>query len=296
MPSGNPRRRIDGRRLIPALGSRDDGSASGTAPLLPTTIEIARVAVRIAIDDAALARDVAARYSRFLRARDPDLTLSLRVRASDSPPQDDVVTVEPRDAGTYRLARSDFDCDLDVPRGRASATVARSIYTVDSLLRVAFTLILAPQQGVLLHSSGLVQDGRAYIFYGPSGAGKTTTASRGGSARLLSDEVVAVRRDGGSYRAFGTPFAGDFGVSGEDVSAPIAGLMRLGRPPGPALSRQSPSAAVRSLLRCVLYFGGSEQDADLLLSTCIDLEAAIPCHDLRLRLERPLWEQLHELG
>src|SRR5437867_6048070 len=46
--------------------------------------------------------------------------------------------------------------------------------SVENFLRVALAWKAMERGGLLLHASGLVRDGRAYLFFGPSGSGKTT--------------------------------------------------------------------------------------------------------------------------
>ena len=54
----------------------------------------------------------------------------------------------------------------------------RHEYALDSLLRILLTMVLLPQRGFLLHGATVVRDGRAYIFFGRSGAGKSTVTRR----------------------------------------------------------------------------------------------------------------------
>ncbi|MGB0035547.1 MAG: hypothetical protein WBP79_08750, partial [Candidatus Acidiferrales bacterium] len=75
-----------------------------------------------------------------------------------------------------------FSYDLDdasVMLGRADAEFrgVRHEYALDSLLRILLTMILLPRRGFLLHAATVVREGRAYVFMGRSGAGKSTVAS-----------------------------------------------------------------------------------------------------------------------
>jgi ABC-type multidrug transport system ATPase subunit len=59
-----------------------------------------------------------------------------------------------------------------------------------------------------LHSSGIVKDHKAYVFFGPSGAGKTTVAHLSEGYPLLSDDQVLIYLKEGRPFASGVPFSG----------------------------------------------------------------------------------------
>ena len=98
-------------------------------------------------------------------------------------------------------------------------------HPLDQLL---FLAPLAHTNGLLLHASGAVIDGKAFVFAGHSGDGKTTLsrllAAEG--LELLSDERIALRREGESFRAYGTPWPGEGDVVSSS-SYPLAGVFLL---------------------------------------------------------------------
>src|SRR5437773_8348802 len=55
----------------------------------------------------------------------------------------------------------------------------------------------------------IFRDGKAYIFTGRSGAGKSTVASLSPEGSVLTDEISLLRREHGMWRAYGTPFWGE---------------------------------------------------------------------------------------
>lgn len=87
---------------------------------------------------------------------------------------------------------------------------------------------LARREGFLVHACGAVVDGKAHVFAGHSGDGKTTLsrllADEG--IELLSDERVAIVSTGDGFVVHGTPWAGE----GEVVSSacfPLGGIFVL---------------------------------------------------------------------
>ena len=108
------------------------------------------------------------------------------------------------------LRHAAFEADLDP--ATAEAVVRRDPGTATGLvttLRTALCARLPMEGGVVLHAAGLEHRGRGFVFFGPSGIGKTTLALRS-PWPMLSDELVAVlpRREGEPYRVAGTAFPG----------------------------------------------------------------------------------------
>lgn len=115
---------------------------------------------------------------------------------------------------------------------------------IEIVLRTALSCRLPLENGLLLHSAGIIIDDRAALFFGVSGAGKSTmTEMMGGVA--LSDELVAVSGD--DVRATG--FWGS--LDRDDAPRqkfPLGALVNLGRGDGVSLSRLSVGDAARRLL------------------------------------------------
>jgi hypothetical protein len=117
------------------------------------------------------------------------------------------------------------------PQGQPEAKKTKELghpicYPLDQLLLMHF---LAPRKGILTHAAGVVRNGKAFIFAGASGAGKSTFSQLLAEARvgkLLSDERVIVREIDGVMQAFGTPWAGTAGIA-RNGNAPLAGIYFL---------------------------------------------------------------------
>lgn len=92
--------------------------------------------------------------------------------------------------------------------------------------------ILAPQiigrGGFIMHTAGLVRDEKAYLFFGPSGSGKSTVTALSRDLPILSDDIVLVLQQNGTFYAATTPFRGEFDHPNKDKRLyPVAGVYRL---------------------------------------------------------------------
>jgi len=77
---------------------------------------------------------------------------------------------------------------------------------ISTFLRVFYSLLLAFNKGVLVHSLGVVKNNRGFLFIGPSSSGKTTAAKRLKDVLILSDELTCARMIDNKFYLFPTPF------------------------------------------------------------------------------------------
>ena len=87
--------------------------------------------------------------------------------------------------------------------------------------------------GIMLHSSAVVVDGRAYLFTAPSGTGKSTHTALwlkkfGDRAYILNDDKPAIRLEDGTFYAYGTPWSGKTNQN-VNCRVPIGGICILSR-------------------------------------------------------------------
>ncbi|MFI3294903.1 MAG: hypothetical protein R3Y19_02690 [Rikenellaceae bacterium] len=95
---------------------------------------------------------------------------------------------------------------------------------------ISFTLSSAT---ILLHASAVIKDGRAYLFLGKSGTGKSTHSRQWlesfSDAELLNDDHPVVRCfDDGRTLAFGSPWSGKTRCY-RNLSADLGALVRIKR-------------------------------------------------------------------
>ena len=87
--------------------------------------------------------------------------------------------------------------------------------------------------GMLLHSSAVIMEGRAYLFSAPCGTGKSTHTKLwlqvfGEKAQILNDDKPALRLEDGVFYAYGTPWSGKYDISA-NVRVPVGGICVLQR-------------------------------------------------------------------
>ena len=206
----------------------------------------------------------------------------------DEPDADVEVT---QSLGRWSLQRGDFRAEWEPAKRRGWVRQTANPYAIDSVLRIVHSLVLAKEGGFLLHSASAIRNGKAYLFAGESGAGKTTISSLAPSdAILLTDEISYVRRQNEGYAAFGTPFTGELAKLGQNVSAPIAALYLLGKGAENLIDPVEPADAARSLLSNILFFAKEEELVQAIFHSAFEFVKRVPVSRLTFVPDSRVWE------
>ena len=211
---------------------------------------------------------------------------SYRIEAVNDPPQRVVFSynfaicadASPR---TWRAALCDAP---DEQPGRVFENVVR--YAV---ARMALEL-----GGFALHAAGVLREGRAYIFAGPSLSGKTTVVSRAAPAESLGDDFALVVPADGGWQAPGLPFDNSERITGTPPQGmfPVAGIWRLVQAEQNRVEGLPPGLAVASLLACTAFpWAMPEESATLVSHVRSYLEHGSFAH-LHFTKRADFWEDL----
>jgi hypothetical protein len=254
------------------------------------TVEIGGMPILLHTRDNSFRQLLARRYAGFVDSSAPprfefDIELTTPIRKTP----DEDVQVEMQD-GTWRLRRGDFRAQWDPNARRGRIRQSANPYAIDSVLRIVHTLILAQEGGFLLHAAGAIRNGRAFLFSGVSGAGKTTISRLAPpDVTLLTDEVSYIRRVDGGYRACGTPFAGELARVGENCSAAIASLFFLKQGPENRIEPMAKPEAILRLMRNILFFTGDAALVENVFRSACDFVERVPVQQLTFTPDSRVW-------
>lgn len=99
-----------------------------------------------------------------------------------------------------------------------------------AMLRVVYSQAVLRHGGVAIHASAVAADGRAYLFLGRSGTGKSTHSQQWLKAfegvELVNDDNPTLRLTANCVTAYGTPWSGKTPCY-RDVAYPVGGIVRL---------------------------------------------------------------------
>jgi hypothetical protein len=255
-------------------------------------VEIGGMPILLRTQDRDFRALVEKRYAGFVRAAiRPSFAFDVDVvRPERALSSDEELRVWLEDS-IWRLERGDFRAQWDPRSGRGRILQAGSPYALDSVLRIVHTLIQAPEGGFLLHGASAIRNGRAFLFSGVSGAGKTTISRLAPrDSVLLSDEISYVRRDGEGYRACGTPFAGELARPGENATAPIARLYFLAKGPENRIQPIETADALRMLLRNILFFADDTDLVKMVFRSAFEFLGRVPAFRLTFYPDERVWD------
>jgi hypothetical protein len=206
---------------------------------------------------------------------DPDVDVSVKYRA-----------------GRWFMERGDFRAEWDPAARRGWIRQTANPYSIDAVLRIVHTLVLAKQGGFLLHSASAIRNGKAFLFAGVSGAGKTTISRLAPpDATLLTDEISYVRKLDDGYVAYGTPFTGELAKLGENTSARVAALYLLAKGENRIEPVAAPDAG-RELLANMLFFAEDQEMVHRAFQAACDFVHRVPVYRLTFVPDARVWEMI----
>lgn len=257
---------------------------------------------------------------RFLTDRAPDVTVDItavdRLDLPDGAPlwetREQVVCQT--DGGTAHYYRNIWD---EAPffacltrRSDAPAQLDLQIVPEQMLHKDADRLLLGlvemerlfhERQQALLHASWVMREGKALLFSGACGVGKTTQAElwqkyRG--ARIVNGDKTGLSFRDGGLTAFGTPFTGSSRYCG-DETAQVAAIVMLEQAPTDTIRRLPLKDAVRALaaqMPCQKWHAGdvaavlefaelAAKRVPIYLLSCTKEESAVELLDRTLKEE-----------
>ncbi len=217
---------------------------------LTVTIDVAGLVSEIRFPDPDWAAPLRERYTAFLTNEPPDWQVTL-LRDASIPAEDPGWLEHEGQVTHFHVNRYRGQIDLGTCTASVTApALERAASALERTLGYMYMQALPRQNdALLLHASGIAIDGRGYVFFGPSGAGKTTVAKlAAGHGQLLTDENVVLRLKSDGVEVCSTPFWGHSTppelIRRINRCVPIAGLFSLTQAPDFSLTPLTPGQAV----------------------------------------------------
>lgn len=223
------------------------------------------------------------RFHPFATDKADKAVLEVDIRVMPLPECDAEIIYEPENDGigfiTARARRLQDDClvmefrHIEEPELRVSMKMPPELnkaeiliapdgdsndsYFLTHALMIAFMLATCGNGTLLIHSSSIIFEGKAYLFQGRSGTGKSTHArlwtDNIDGAELLNDDNPIIRFSAdGKAIAYGSPWSGKTRCY-RNISAPIGAFVRIVRATENVLRPLSPLKAYTSLTSSIYF-------------------------------------------
>jgi hypothetical protein len=162
---------------------------------------------------------------------------------------------------------------------------------LEQFLKSVLAYVAFHQGGLLFHSAGVLVEGKALLFTGEGGSGKSTVVALSADKTALNDDLVVLRTEGRGWRAYGTPFWNlqTDRRGGQAAGGPLAGIYRLVQDQRDYLEPIPKGIAISELMANCPVINVDPLALPSLMSRCDALAEAIRVQRLHFRRAPDFW-------
>jgi hypothetical protein len=186
--------------------------------------------------------------------------------------------------------RADYLIEANSTYGVARISVYNGFALKHALINLYSSYIVHENWGLLLHSSCVIEHGKAHIFAGQSGAGKSTAAQLSYPRELLSDEATLVKITPDQILVFNSPFRSEVTVTGMESCSPLASINILYQADHNKRISLRKSNGLLHLMDKVFYWTHNTEETGAILGTMKVLANAVPIYELYFQKNNTFWE------
>jgi len=167
----------------------------------------------------------------------------------------------------------------------------------DRLLSYTYSQVLAANRGLLLHAAAVLKDKRAFLFFGPSGGGKSTIAWLSRDYEVMADDVAAVRKIKNRFYVFSTPWRqSGFVRTDAKTSGRVSAIFFIKKSRRIRFKPLRPEDALARIVGRQVHF---LKYTDMLLAgkiffTTYDLVKSVPAYEMEFKKDGDFWLKLED--
>lgn len=174
--------------------------------------------------------------------------------------------------------------------GRLALASRQPQAEAEYFLRAACALFSFENGGLLFHAAGVVQHGKAYLFFGRSGSGKSTVASFSPVGAVLNDDLVLLMPHQGIWWAYPTPFWNQPISPAPAPPAPLAGVYRLVQDRKVFLAGMSRGIAISEMISNAPLVSADANRSHQLIQRGQDILTTVPAFFLHFQPDDSFWQ------
>jgi hypothetical protein len=256
------------------------------------SLGIAHFTLRVECDHSRLAKTLEARYADFPPGQQAAFTARVDWVGSERSSSLLDTNTNFQD-GVLHFSAPGYQGFIDekAKRGYLRLSSAQPVEDIDYFLRVVLALLVHQAGGILMHTAAIVRNGRAYLFFGHSGSGKTTVCRvSDANYKILNDDLILLLPQGKSWLAHGTPFWNPTQTKPTNQSAPVAGMYLLTQDTRVYVQELAPGKATAALISNVPVIPQDPVRSIPLLEALAQLHKNTPVYELHFLPDDSFWD------
>lgn len=219
----------------------------------------------------------------------PDIIIYLKEGYGVSFVDYDVEITKEVDSVSFR--RADYLIEAELDYRYAVISVNNELALKHALMNMYSSYVVHHKWGLLIHSSCVMDKGKAYLFAGHSGAGKSTAAKLSMPRNLLSDEATVVKIMPDKVTIFNSPFRSELDrTTGAEENSPLAGIYLLNQAVDNHIVPLSKSNGFLHLMDKVFYWSHSPEEIGGILQLLQQLVNSVSICELHFQKNDTFWE------
>lgn len=189
-----------------------------------------------------------------------------------------------------KFRRDDYLIEVDSDFQNATLSVFNGFALKHAFINLYSSFIVYHNWGLLIHSSCVVEDGKAHIFSGQSGAGKSTTARLSYPRQILSDEATLVKITPDGATVFDSPFRSELESMNGETAWPLGSIQVLYQSLKNKRVRLEKTHGLLRLMDKVFYWAHNPNETKRILVLLKQLADSVPIYELYFQKNNTFWE------
>ncbi len=193
-------------------------------------------------------------------------------------------------AETIIYQRSDYRLEVTPDYNCARISVLNEVALKHALTNLYSAFIVYRGWGLLIHSSCIAHSGKAYLFAGQSGAGKSTVAKLSTPRPVLSDEASIIKIHSDKVEVFPSPFNSELKTSYPDKSCQLSGIYLLNQSLDIKTEPLKKADAILSILDKIFFWSHDRIETIKAIKLCRQFVDQVPAYHLYFQKNNHFWE------
>jgi hypothetical protein len=195
-----------------------------------------------------------------------------------------------KESDKISFQRADYLIETSLDYHDSNISVHDELALKHALMNLYSSYLVYHQWGLLIHSSCAIDKGRAYMFAGHSGAGKSTAAKLSHPRELLSDEATIIKIAPGQITVFDSPFRSELVRSGACETSPLTNLYLLHQAMENRIVPLSKSNSLLFLMNKVFYWSHSLDETRKIFRLLQHVVTSVSISELHFQKNETFWE------